>query len=80
MGHGSFQLIWSGMESRNPGESDMSALSVRAAAAEAGDRPALIFGDLSWTWAQLAADDLGHHAASLGRVGQLGEQRLCRGR
>ena len=56
MGHGSFQLIWSGMGSRNPGESDMSALSVRAAAAEAGDRPALIFGDLSWTWAQLAAE------------------------
>jgi len=56
MGHGSLQLIWSGMGSRNPGESDMSALSVRAAAAEAGDRPALISGDLSWTWAQLAAE------------------------
>jgi len=33
-----------------------SALSVRAAGREAADRTALIFGDSTWTWSQLASE------------------------
>ena len=34
----------------------MTALSVQAAAREAGDRPALLWDERSWTWARLASE------------------------
>ncbi|MEE8487634.1 MAG: AMP-binding protein, partial [Gemmatimonadota bacterium] len=50
----------------------MSALSVRAAAREAGDRAALIFGDTTWTWSRLASE-VEAELGTLVRVGVLGD-------
>lgn len=58
---------------RSPDRLEGAELSVAGAAAEAGDRLALVAGGRRWTWAQLAAD-VDRERRRLATIGALGGQ------